>query len=447
MRAVVGLTLWLLLLGCAASSGIIPAAPEAIAPAAPCARRLEPRSVLRPAGPLAADAVPPPSRLIVEARLPLARLASELERSVAPRLAEERGRSLGPAGVLHYSVDRGAFSLSSAEGKLVIETPLQGRAEACSGRRCYAACEPRALARVEISLWLQPDYRFAPARVSVAFTQGCRVRALGGLLSIDVTTLLKSALEPQLARVGREIDGRLPDIRAEVERAWQQLSTPRSLPLVGCLVLEPLGLVQGPMAESHGLLQARFALQARPELRTDCSRAMASSAPLPPLATDPALPAEDLVTMRMELPLTSLARSFEQAALAPGPGPRVRVTKAVLAASGPHVTAELELEGELCGSVALQAEPVFAGEQGVLSLSAGRFDAAELERVRAAGVDPTTLARQLTRLPRLATPLSLPLLRAAPTALASLFSHPELTLGARVSALRAAGASDRKSVV
>jgi hypothetical protein len=381
--------------------------------------------------------------LIVEARLPLASLASELERSVSARLAEEQGRRLGPAGVLHYSVDRGPFSLSSANGQLLVETELQGRAEACSGRRCYASCQPRALARAQLPLWLQPDYRFGRARVSLQFTRGCKVRALGGLLSIDVTGLLQSVITPQLERVARQIDARLPDVRAEAERAWQQLATPRSLPLVGCLMLNPLGLVQGPMAEAGGLLHARFALLARPELRADCSHPAVPNAQLPPLALDPALPAEDLVTLEMAMQIATLARAFEEAPPAPGAGPRVRVAGAAVTTLSQSIVAELELTGELCGSVALQAEPEFEGEAGLLALRAGRLDAEEAARVRAAGVDPMSLAQRLTQLPRLTTPLSLPLLRAAPGAAASLFSHPELTLDARVSLLRAAGAKAR----
>lgn len=448
MRAVIHLCLWVSLAGCAGKATPTPAEPES--PAPPCALRLAARAPSR-----AASAQPPtapvsapvadaaPSRLIVEAKLPLARLASELERSVAPRLAEERGRRLGPAGVLHYHVDRGAFSVTSVGGQLVIEAPLQGRAEACSGGRCYAACEPRALARAELPLWLQPDYRFAPARVTLQFTQGCKVRALGGLLNIDVTGLLKSALRPQLERVAREIDARLPDVRAEVERAWTQLTAPRPLPLVGCLLLAPLGLVQGPMVESGGQLHARFALLARPELRTDCSDTGLSSVSLPPLASDPAMPEEDVVTLGMALPLASLARAFTRATPAPEPRPIIHVAAAELTAVGSHVTAELELGGELCGSLALHAEPVFAGEQGVLTLRGGRLDPTESTRVRAAGVDPAALAQRLAQLPRLATPLSLPLLRAAPAALGSLYAHPELALNVRISALRGAGAAAR----
>jgi hypothetical protein len=382
------------------------------------------------------------SRLVVHAKLSLAKLGAELERNVEPRLAEARGVKLGLAGVLDYSVDRGAFSLSIAGDHLVVETPVVGHAQACRGGRCYAACEPRALVRAEIPLWLGSDYRFGGSRVSLEFTSGCKVRALGGMLTVDVTPLLSSALAPRLERVRREIDGRLPDVRAEVERAWRQLSTPRPLPLGGCLVLEPLGLVQGPVQQSRETAHARFALLARPELRGDCSEP-AQSAPLPPLMTDPALPDEDVVALGMELPLTSLARAFEAATPEPGSLPRYHIAGATLESLGRRVAAELELAGELCGAVELQAEPSFAGEGDVIQLTAGKLDVGESERVRAAGLDPDALARQLTRLPSQTVPLSLSMLRAAPPALAWLFSDPAFSLSAQVSSMRAAGAAAR----
>jgi hypothetical protein len=296
--------------------------------------------------------------------------------------------------------------------------------------------------RAEIPLWLRSDYRFGPSRLSLEFTNGCKVRALGGMLSVDVTPLLESALAPQLERVRREIDGRLPDVRARVERAWRQLSTPRPLPLGGCLVVEPLGFVQGPVEPSLTTAHARFALSMRPELRTDCSDG-AAPIPLPPLSADPALPDEDSLTIGMELPLESLTRAFETATPEAGSKPRVHVARAAIEAMGKNVSAELELAGELCGAVALQAEPTFAGEDGIIELTAGEFDSGESARVRAAGLDPAALARQLARLPRVSTPFSLPMLRAAPPALAGLVSDPMFSLSARVSSLRAAGASVR----
>jgi len=449
MRAVPAVLLSAFLAGCAghastvtrAETTALTAAPEPPSAAADCSRRLAPRAVPRAASPLVAASEAPPSRLIVEARLPLARLTAELERAVALRLAEEPGVKIGPAGMLRYSVDRGAFSVSAAGDQLVIEAPLHARAEACSGRRCYAACEPGGLARVELPLWLRSDFRFDSSRVSLELTRGCKVRALGGLLSVDATPLLRSAIAPQLERVRREIDERLPDLRGDVERAWRQLSLPRSLPLAGCLVVAPLGLVQGPMVQSGDVLQARFALLARPELRSACSSAPEASAPLPALAADPSLPAEDVVTLGMEVPLTSLARAFESAT--PEAGVAVRVASAKVEARGPRITAELALLGELCGLVALDAEPAFGGDAGELTLTGGELDALDSTRVRAAGVAPARLAQQLTRLPRFPPPLSLFLLRAAPPALASLFSDPEFALRTRVSSLRAAGASAR----
>jgi len=449
VRVVIGIVLSTLLTSCAGRSSAAPAAPPAAAPVAPltCTHRLGSRPVARAAAPLAPSVSTPPSRLIVHAQLPLATLAAELERSIAPRLAEGTV-AIGPAGVVRYGVDRGAFSLSIADGQLVVETPLDARAQACSGRRCYADCEPRALLRASIPLWLRPDYRFDRSQVSLEFTNGCKVRALGGLLSVDVTPLLKSAITPQLARVRREIDSRLPDVRADVERGWQQLSTPRALPLGGCVVIEPLGWVQGPVQESRGMAHARFALLARPELRNDCEGAPVEGAPLPPLSADASLPDEDGVTFGMELPLADLALAFKGTTSPAGIGPRYHVTEATIDARGERVGAELALADEVCGSVAIEAQPVFDGEEGIIRLSAATFsDSAENERVRAAGLEPAALARQLAELPRLATPVSLPMLRVAPRALAALYSDPKLALRVRVASMRAAGAAARGTKV
>lgn len=441
MRAAIWALLATLLSSCASRSSSAPAAKPGT-PASECAQRLAARSVSTPAPQPSSAPVASPSRLVVHAELSLAKLAAELEHHVAPRLAEESGVAIGPAGALDYSVDRGAFTLSIAGDHLVVEAPVQGRARACRGRRCYAGCEPRARVRAEIPLWLRSDYRFGPSRLSLEFTHGCTVRAFGGLISVDVTPLLEAALAPQLERVRRQIDGRLPDVRVRVERAWQQLSTPRPLPLGGCLVVEPLGLVQGPVEPSLTTAHARFALLARPELRTDCGDGPAS-VPLPPLSADPALPDEGSVTIGMEVPLASLARAFETATPEASSKPRVHVARAALEALGKNVSAELELAGELCGAVALRAEPIFAGEDGVIELTAGELDPGESARVRAAGLDPAALARQLARLPRVRTPFSLPLLRALPPALSELFSDPTFSLSARVSSLRAASAAAR----
>src|SRR5688572_29734979 len=95
-----------ILTGCGGGSSSAPAAGTPPASAAECAQRLEPRSVARPAARRekvrAVTAEPPsaarPSRLVVHARLSLARLGAELERNIAPRLADGNNVKLGPAG-------------------------------------------------------------------------------------------------------------------------------------------------------------------------------------------------------------------------------------------------------------------------------------------------------------------------------------------------------------
>jgi hypothetical protein len=447
MHAAIVVLLGALVLGCASGSSTAPAASATPASEAACARQLTPRAAPRPVtsngpAPTEAPAIAAPSRLVVQVEFPLAKLASELERKVAPRLADAKGVRLGAAGVLNYTVDRGAFSVSIADEHLVIETPVHARAEACSGRRCYASCEPRARVRAAMPVWLRSDYRFKGSRVSLDFTSGCKVRALRGLLSIDVTPLLKSALAPQLVRVQREIDRQLPDARAAVERVWRELSKARALPLGGCVVLQPLGLVQGPVQEVRRTAHARFALLAQPELRTECNE-RAPRVSLPPLSADPALPEEDVVMAGMELPLTGLARAFERTAQQPGSLSRFHVAEATIASMGRSVDTELTLGGEVCGTVALRAEPTFEGEEGFVTLSAGKLDPRESERVRTAGLDPAAFAAELTRLPRVPAPFSLSMLRAAVPALAPAFSDRTFAVSARVSSMRAAGAAAR----
>lgn len=439
MRAA-GVWLSSFLVGCASDGTPAPASPTD--PPAACTRQLGERTVPRPPVKPEPPVLAPPSRLIVHVEAPLAKLAAELEQSVPSLLAARQGIGVGPAGALDYSAERGPFSLSIAGGKLVVVTPVSGHAQACRGGRCYASCEPRALVRTEIALWLRPDYRFDPSQVSLEFTRGCKVRALGGMLCVDVTPILKSALAPQLERVRREVDERLPDIRSSIERAWQKLSQPHPLPLGGCVMIEPLGLVQGPVQASGGSALARLALLARPELRADCN-APAPSAALPALSADAAMPDEDSVTLGMEVPLASLARAFRSAPPEARAEPRFHVAGATLEALGQNISAELTLGGDVCGVVALQARPRFTGEEGLIELTAGRLGPSDLERVRSTGLDPDVLAAELTRLPRVTPPFSLVLLRAAAPALASMLSDPSLSVSTRLSSLSAAGAAAR----
>jgi hypothetical protein len=378
---------------------------------------------------------------------PLTKLGAELERRVSRRLAEERGMDLGPAGVLHYVVDRGAFAVSIAGGSLVVEAPIRASAEACSGRRCYASCEPRGVARVELSLGLRSDYRFQPTRTSFRFTQGCRVRVLGGFLSIDITPTLHAEATRRLQRIAREIDRGLPDVRSEVERAYHQLSKPLNVPLAGCLALRPLGVVQGPIEDSTDTLRTRFAVQARPELRPECEQAVPVP-PLPSLVADLSLPEEDVATVDMILPLSSFVGAFEgTAARSAQPSgearARVHVTEAVVVPSGPRVDADLTLAGTVCGTVTLRAEPSYAGDGRFIGLQAAFLDEESRARARSVGLDTDVLASTLASGVRVTPPLPLEALRAAVPLLGPALSTPVVSVSVRVSSLHAAGADVR----
>src|SRR6185295_11678214 len=106
--------------------------------------------------------------------------------------------------------------------------------------------------------------------VTVAFTRGCQVRVLGGIVTVDVTPTIQAQMGPALHGVEQQIDARLPKPRPEAERMWKELSTPRPLPLGACIVVSPRGIVQGPVSGSPGSLRARFGLVAYPEMRTRC---------------------------------------------------------------------------------------------------------------------------------------------------------------------------------
>jgi hypothetical protein len=431
----------------ASSCGAAPAGSSgAAAPAdGSCGVTLSPRSAPRVKAVAGASREVAPSHVIAEFEAPLARLSSELERRIGTRLAEERGVGLGPAGSLNYTVDRGPFSVSVAGGKLVVETEVQARAEACSRGSCYASCEPRATVRAEISLALRPDYRFEKARVTATFTRACKIRVLGGFLTVDITPTLESQLKPQLANAGRSIDQQIPDIRAETERAWQELSMPRELPLGGCAVLQPVGFVQGPVEDSRNVLRARAALLLRPELRGDCDETSqrAQATPLPPLGFDAAMPREGVATLGMVMPISSVARAFEIGSGGAARKASYRVTRADVSSSGRSVDAELSLQGGACGDIALRAAPEFAGDGRFVTLKVGSFDAGERARVAAAGLDPKAFAEALVSLPEVAVPLSPASIGAILPALAAGLSNQALSVKVDVTASRPAGAMAR----
>jgi hypothetical protein len=379
----------------------------------------------------------------VHAELSLTPLKQTLEERVPKRLGEGRVR-VGPAGTVTYSVERGPLTLRVTRSALLLEAPVHARAEACRGNDCYASCEPEALVVAEIPLMLRPDYRFQKTSVSLRFTRGCKVRALGGLLTLDVTPTLEAQLLPELDQIARQIDAQLPELETRIAEAWAELSMPRPLPLGGCLVLRPFGIVQGPFVPSSVALGGRFAVQAQPELRTSCGDAPAV-VPLPPLKSDAALPDEGVVRLGMVTPLASLGQAFESAPALQVSGKRLRVAQAAVTSHGSDVAVQLALTGDVCGDVALQAGLDFSGDAQQIRLTGAALWAGEGERLGARELEPAELTRALAAAPRITPLLSVSAFRDAVPALVAGLSQPRagLELRASVSSARPAGAVAR----
>jgi len=427
------------LAGCAAGTSRPGSTP--VGDAKECAVQLPPAQASPPTPTVPSVVTSRESQLVVHAETPLSTLSLALEQRIQKRLAEGRF-GIGPGGTVSYSVERGALSLAVTSTSLVIETPVSARAEACRGSGCYAACEPQAVVRATVPLLLRPDYRFEPSTISLQFTRGCTVQALGGLLRIDVTPTLESELQPELAKVSRQIDQQLPDIRADVERAWAELAVPRPLPLSGCLVLQPRALVQGALTPSTTTLRANFAVLATPELRSRCSDT-APPKSLPALERDLALPDEGAVLLGMVTPLEGFERSLLAAAPVHASQRTLTITGARVAARASQVDVAFTLGGDVCGSTTVGAVADFSGDGQFIELAHATLSATERERWRPSRIDSQAIATALLASSHLTPLLPVSAFRAVTPTLAQALSRPSLQVSAQVSSARAAGAAAR----
>lgn len=342
---------------------------EAAAPAPlveTCARTIAPSEP--PDGPKPLPPRAPPSRAIVHVEMRLTTLARELDARVPPRVAEERNHDAGIAGHVNYTVDRAPFAVAVEGESLVVKTELRAHAEACARGRCYASCDPVAVAKAAVPLRLTSDYRFSPSRVDVSFVRGCEIRALGGIVKVDVTPIIAAQLGPSLRGVEREIDARMPQPRPQAERLWKELSAPRALPLGACVVVRPRGLVQGPMGGDGTTLRARFGLLASPELRTRCGEAP-PVAPLPSLAYDARLPDEDDLVVGLVSPIERAMASLAPSEPFTLDGARVRITAASASPAGAALDLSLALRGEACGELVTRTPLAWSDDGRSLSFA------------------------------------------------------------------------------
>jgi len=439
-----------LLLVLAACSGGHPKAPEPEPIAQTCATRLPPRAAdasastatapapaaaSAPAAP-AAPAAPfaaPRSTLVVQVEVPLAGIRQALEAKVARRVAEEHDHDIGAAGRLEYTVDRGPFTVRVENATLVVESNLQGHAQACAKGRCYAGCAPEARVTAKVPLHIGADYKLRSSEVRIDVTKGCQVRALGGLLTIDVTPVLRGALAQQSRSVQASIDRELPDFGGEAARLWTELGKTRPLPLGMCVVLGPEEITQGPASGTAELARLRFGLLARPEVRVRCTGAAAVPPALaakpPPLRDDPALPAAGDVHLAIVLPDDAAARALEGAAdVIDFGGRRARIAKA----SGDVAQGlALELGGEVCGDVAVTASGLAWTDAQSLHLTRAAALPGEAERLASAQLDPSRVAAVVEHAP-IALPIAVSALQTTLPELARGMSDDKVTVTATV---------------
>ncbi len=414
-----------------------PARPPPVAET--CATRLPPRASAAAAAPPALPPLPGPagtplalrSQLIVNVDLPLAGVRQAIEAKVPRRVAEERDHDLGVAGHLEYTVDRGPFALRIENDTLVVESNLQGHAQACAKGRCYAGCAPEARATARVPLHLGADYKLHASDVRVEVTRGCEVKALGGFLTVDVTPILRGALEGQSRMIQASIDRELPDLRGEATRLWSELEKPKALPLGACVLLEPEEIVQGPASGTVELAHLRFGLLARPEIRMKCGlegAAPSKARPLPPLRDDRALPTLGAVHLAIVLAPEATARALEGSDPFELGAQRTQVRRA---GGEPMAGLDLELGGEICGAVTMRAAGVTWNDPQSLHLTGVTPLLEEAERLAAAGIDGARLAAGIERAP-IPLPLAVPALGTLLPELASGLSDDRVTIAAAV---------------
>jgi len=323
------------------------------------------------------------SRAVVDVEVPFARFGRELEANVPVRVADDRGRDIGVAGYLDTTVDRGPFSFApSASGReLVVRTTLKATARACTSRRgCYASCAPEAVAEVTVAPLLGADYALPHPHLAVRLVRGCRVSALGGLVSVDLTPTIEAQLGPQVARVEREIAARLPQVRPQIERAYAELAKPHPLPLgAGCAEAHPSGIVQGPAHVGAGAVTLRVAVLVSPEIVPVCGAEVPT--PLPPLTNDPTMAPEGDVLLGEHVPLTRF-RAVRVGTAASYP------SAVAVRANGTDVSLRATLSGDLCGDVLAHATPGLSADGGDVTLDHVHLDATEEARLAALRVSP-----------------------------------------------------------
>jgi hypothetical protein len=347
---------WLALLALAACK---PAAPgtAAAAPEHPCCDLSLPAPEPEPSElPLAwqerdDDAVR--SSLGVQVELSAAAIAARLESEV-PRDSSAERLHAGAAGLVTYSARRTPFAASVRGQTLHFTSQISAHAEVCKplallGCVSYAACDPGAVADASVGLDPAEDWSLGPSRVTVVVTRPCVVGP------IDATPMIQRGANQQAANLRTRIDGALPSLRPRIRAAW--LAASFHFDLSGAsLAFSPAELGAAPAELHDGTVKYMVSISGRTGRRT---RPFAPDQ-LPPPKPQPSAP-QGIV---LRAPLWLDTEQVERALVTTLGSARLSssgTTGAVVSARA-HPTRDgllifLQLEGSLCGRLALLAQP------------------------------------------------------------------------------------------
>lgn len=220
---------------------------------------------------------------------------------------------------------------------------------------------------------------------------------LGGIVSIDVTPMLEERIRERVPQVERMVASKLPDVRREVQRLYEELETPRALPLgKGCATFSPGVLAQGPIAPAPGGVSLRFALDLRPELRfgSPCAESGTRREPpvVPPLASEPNMPEDDTLLVAQVVPLSRVAESLGGLGFESGAG-KTKLESAQLrglpwtASSVAGVSARLHFAGDACGEADVRGELGYSPDATGIAWVGESAAPGEKERFASAGLD------------------------------------------------------------
>jgi len=323
-----------------------------------CETRLPPSAPIVNHVPALAD---PESRVALDVSLDTQRLSQELAERVPSTLATASRRPIGAAGLVSYTVVRGAFGFGVDRDRLIITTPIRANVEVCKpfGPFCvtYGRCTPELVSSVSVPLVLERDFGLSRSLVSLQTTRPCRIAGF------DATPYVERAAEDQRVDIQRQVDASLPDPRPSVAAAWQLLAVPLALGTAACLRVEPRRVEQAHPTREGGRIHARVIVHGLVVVEAPCRSQTRPATPLPA----PEIAERAPEGIALELPLrmgyeevsAELSRSLSSAR--PEKIGRIRQARARAGAvSGePRLIVALTLDGPVCGDAWIVAEPYY----------------------------------------------------------------------------------------